>query len=92
MNASNSFKSSVVVALDDIQLQTAFDRGTTRAVNGRISAMGETSAAPELRAQARAARLRALNQLPELLDTLERNVTANGAVWEGRTPPGETAA
>lgn len=78
MNPAQSFKSSVVIALDDIQLQTALDRGTTRAVNGRISAMGETGAAPELRAQARAARLRALNHLPELLETLERNVTANG--------------
>ena len=75
-----SFKDSVVIALDDIQLQTALDRGTTRAVNGRISAMGETTGAPALRAQARAARLRALNQLPDLLETLEHNVTANGGV------------
>jgi L-lactate dehydrogenase complex protein LldF len=78
MHATRDFKSSVVIALDDIQLQTALDRGTTRAVNGRTTAMSETSAAPALRAQARAARLRALNRLPELLDTLERNVTANG--------------
>jgi L-lactate dehydrogenase complex protein LldF len=73
-----SFKAEVVIALDNIQLQTALDRGTTRAVNGRVAAMGETSAAPELRAQARAARLRALNTLPEALETLERNVKANG--------------
>ena len=53
---SNAFKSSVVIALDNIQLQTALDRGTTRAVNGRIAAMGETATAPELRALARAAR------------------------------------
>jgi L-lactate dehydrogenase complex protein LldF len=82
-NPSTQFKQSTVIALQDIGLQTALDRGTTRAVNGRISAMGETTDSPMLRQQARAARLRALNRLPELLEELERNVTANGGevVW-----------
>jgi hypothetical protein len=30
-----NFMSSAVIALQDIQLQTALDRGTTRGVNGR---------------------------------------------------------
>ncbi len=40
--------------------------------------MLETAGAAPLRQQAREARLRALNQLPELLEQLERNVVANG--------------
>jgi L-lactate dehydrogenase complex protein LldF len=75
-----AFKHSATIAIGDIQLQTALDRGTTRAVNGRISAMGETVHAARLRAQAREARLRALNTLPELLEQLERNVCAHGGV------------
>lgn len=73
-----NFMSSVVIALQDIQLQTALDRGTTRGVNGRIAAMGETTDANVLRRQGRLARERALNALPDLLEQLERNVVANG--------------
>ena len=72
------FKDLATIAIGDIQLQTALDRGTTRAVTGRINAMAETVDAGALRAQARAARLRALNHLPELLVQLERNVIVNG--------------
>lgn len=75
---TKEFTHSAVVALADIQLQTALDRGTTRGVNNRIAAMGETTDAAALRHQARLARERALNRLPELLELLERNVTANG--------------
>lgn len=73
-----SFTQAAFVALNDIQLQTALDRGTTRAVNGRIGAMIETSNADALRRQARHARERALNDLPNLLEQLERNINANG--------------
>ncbi|MCS7056568.1 MAG: LutB/LldF family L-lactate oxidation iron-sulfur protein [Thermoflexales bacterium] len=72
------FFHSVTIALNDIQLQTALDRGTTRGVNARIAAMGETTDAAALRHQARLARERALNRLPDLLEQLERNVIANG--------------
>ncbi len=72
------FRESVIVALEDIQLQTALERGTTRGVNSRLAAMGETTNPGALRHQARLARERALNRLPELLEQLERNVIANG--------------
>ncbi len=74
----DSFKSATIIALDDIQLQTALDRGTTRAVNGRINAMSETTDAQALRQQAARARERALNKLPELLEQLEANVIKHG--------------
>jgi len=72
------FSQSVTIALADIQLQTALDRGTTRGVSARIGAMAETTDAAALRHQARLARERALNRLPDLLEQLERNVIANG--------------
>ncbi|BCX03772.1 MAG: lactate utilization protein B [Candidatus Roseilinea sp.] len=72
------FSRSVTIALNDIQLQTALDRGTTRGVNARIAAMAETTDANALRHQARLAREHALNHLPDLLEQLERNVTVNG--------------
>ncbi len=74
----DNFTQASIIALKDIQLQTALDRGTTRGVNARIAAMGETTDAAALRHQARLARERALNNLPDLLEQLERNVTANG--------------
>ncbi len=78
MSRTDQFSRSVTVALSDIQLQTALDRGTTRGVNGRITAMDETTDADALRHQARLAREHALNHLPDLLEQLERNVIANG--------------
>lgn len=74
----DNFKSASVVAIHDIQLQTALDRGTTRAVNGRLTAMGETTDAQVLRQQAARVRERALNRLPELLEQLEANVIKRG--------------
>jgi L-lactate dehydrogenase complex protein LldF len=74
----DNFTRSAVIALHDIQLQTALDRGTTRGVNNRIAAMGETTDAAKLRHQARLARERALSRLPDLLEQLERNVIVNG--------------
>src|SRR5258706_3181603 len=77
---SNDFIHNSTVALKDITLQTAIDRATNRAVNGRITAMGETTDAPALRQQARHARLRALQNLPDLLEQLETNLTARGVI------------
>ncbi|PJF46877.1 MAG: iron-sulfur cluster-binding protein [Candidatus Thermofonsia Clade 3 bacterium] len=78
MSRTAQFSQAVTVALSDIQLQTALDRGTTRGVNARIAAMVETTDADALRRQARLAREHALNHLPDLLEQLERNVIANG--------------
>lgn len=75
---TRTFAQSAFIALKDIPLQTALDRGTARAVAGRVSAMGETTDAEALRLQARRARLDALARLPELLEQFEAAVNANG--------------
>ncbi|MBZ0291254.1 MAG: iron-sulfur cluster-binding protein [Anaerolineae bacterium] len=75
---SNKFVQSATIALEDIQLKTALDRSTANANHGRIHAMGETTDAYSLRQQARGAKLRALSELPDLLEKMENNVTANG--------------
>ena len=74
----DNFNQASFIAIQDIQLQTALDRGTTRAVNGRLTAMDETTDAQALRQQGARARERALNRLPELLEQLEANVISNG--------------
>lgn len=75
---ANQFNKSAVIALEDIQLQTALDRGTGNADSRRRVAIGELPHAHALRQQGRAARLRALNELPDLLETLEANITKRG--------------
>src|SRR5258708_3335772 len=75
---SNAFVDSSTIALHNITLQTALDRGTTNAVNNRVRAMGETTDAAALRAQGRGARLRALSNLPDLLEQAEARLQANG--------------
>jgi L-lactate dehydrogenase complex protein LldF len=75
---ANRFVESATTAIRDRVLQTALDRGTTHALNGRINAMSEVTDAAALRQQARAARLRALHSLPDLLEMLERKLTARG--------------
>lgn len=75
---ANEFPQSAVIALDDITLQTALDRGTGNADGRRRLVMAELPHAEALRQQARQARLRALHDLPELLEQMEANVTANG--------------
>lgn len=77
-NTANQFVHSATIAIQDITLQTALDRGTARGVNGRIAAMAETTDAAKLRAQGRAARLRALHKLPDLLEQLEAKLIARG--------------
>lgn len=75
---ANHFQESAVIALNDIHLQTALDRGTGNADGRRRTTMGELPLAPALRQQGRASRLRALHDLPELLEQMEANVTAAG--------------
>ncbi len=76
---ANNFRQSATVALQDITLQTALDRGTANGVNNRIRGMSDTTDAGALRQQARMARLRALNSLPDLLEEFEANITSRGA-------------
>ena len=75
---ANQFHQSAVIAIEDIALQTALDRGTGNAMKSRRAVMGELPHAYELRQQARGAKLRALHDLPELLEKMEANVTAAG--------------
>lgn len=75
---SNDFKHNATIALQNATLQTALDRGTTNSVNSRIRAMAETTDAAALRQQARMARLRALNSLPDLLEQFETNIASRG--------------
>ncbi|MDX2161759.1 MAG: LutB/LldF family L-lactate oxidation iron-sulfur protein [bacterium] len=75
---ANNFTQSAVIALEDIHLQTALDRGTGNADSRRRAVMAELPHAPALRQQGRAARLRALNELPELLEQAESQLTQRG--------------
>ncbi len=75
---ASQFKESAIIALKDITLQTALERGTGNADGRRREVMGELPHAQALRQQARGARLRALHDLPDLLEQMEANVTANG--------------
>ncbi len=77
---ANQFLRSAASALDDVQLKTALDRGAKRADADRVAALAETVDAAALRQQGRGARLRALDSLPELLEQMERSVTARGGV------------
>ncbi len=77
-NKANNFIASASIAVQDTNLRTALERGTSRAVNGRLAAFAETTDASALRQQGHAARERALNSLPELLETLERKLVARG--------------
>lgn len=74
----NKFMDSAVIALEDIQLKTAVTRATTNANTGRIAAMEELDRPEDLRQQGRAARLRGLHDLPDLLEQVEEKVTAAG--------------
>ncbi len=75
---SNQFQEHAIIALDDIQLQTALERGTGNADGRRRQVFAELDDGYQLRMQARGAKLRALADLPDLLEQMERNVTAKG--------------
>lgn len=77
-NAANQFHQSAVIALQDITLHGAVERATGTADGRRRNVIGELPHLPELRQQGRASRLRALHDLPELLEQMEANVTAAG--------------
>src|SRR5438046_788562 len=76
--SSNEFIHSATIALKDIQLQTALDRSLPRSVAHRIEAWKETTDAQALRQQGRNAKLRALHDLPDMLEALEANLVAKG--------------
>lgn len=75
---ANQFKQAAVIALEDIQLKTALDRGTRTADRARLVTMEETTDHQALRQQGRGAKLRALADLPDLLEQIEAKVTERG--------------
>ncbi len=77
-NTANQFHDSAVVALQDITLHHALERATGAADSRRRGMLDELPHTPALRQQGRGAKLRALHDLPELLEQLEANVTAAG--------------
>ncbi len=74
----NDFEHAAVIALEDIQLQTAIKRATGNVEVRRREAMAELPDAQGARQQGRGAKLRALHDLPEMLEQLEANIIANG--------------
>jgi L-lactate dehydrogenase complex protein LldF len=74
----NRFQESAIIAIEDIQLQTALDRGTGNADGRRRLVMAELDDAYALRQQGRGAKLRALDDLPDLLEQIESKITARG--------------
>jgi L-lactate dehydrogenase complex protein LldF len=74
----SQFMEHAVIALEDIQLRTALERGTGNADGRRRQVMAELDTSAALRAQARGARLRGLAELPDMLEQMEQNVVANG--------------
>jgi len=71
------YKVRVRQALGDEALRTALDRATEQLSGRRADAMAAVDA-PRLRDEARRIREYAIDHLPELLEQLERNLTANG--------------
>ncbi len=76
---ANQFNASALIALKDIPLGQAVRRNTGRTNAARASMLAETTDAAALRQQARAAKLRALHDLPELLEQIEAHLTTRGA-------------
>lgn len=76
--SSNAFIQSATIAIQDIQLQTALDRGLGDSTAKRVRSVDETTDGYALRQQGRNAKLRALDQLPETLELLEARLTAKG--------------
>lgn len=74
----NQFSEHAVIALEDIQLKTALTRGTGNADGRRRQVMAELDNPQGLRQQGRGAKLRALADLPDLLEQMEHKVLANG--------------
>jgi L-lactate dehydrogenase complex protein LldF len=74
----NKFMESAVIAIEDIQLQTALERGTNNADGRRRTVMAELDDAHAIRQQGRGAKLRALADLPDLLELMERNIRTRG--------------
>ena len=75
---ANQFPKEATIALGNIAVRGAVER-STRYVNDRVSQMqAEMPEYAALRQQGRGAKLRALQQLPEMLEQFESRLAANG--------------
>ncbi len=74
----NQFKQSALVAMDDEQLQTALKRATDNVEISRREKLDELPDVQGARQQGRGAKLRALHDLPELLEQLESRIAQQG--------------
>lgn len=74
----NRFMESARIALDNIPLKTAIARATVNTNTARTAATAELDDHEAVRQQGRAAKLRALHDLPELLEQVEHIVTESG--------------
>ena len=73
---SNDFVQNATIAIQDIHLQTALDRSLGNAPARRLAAWNETTDPQALRQQGRNGKLRALRDLPEMLEMLEAKLIA----------------
>jgi L-lactate dehydrogenase complex protein LldF len=72
------FKERVAIALEDKHLKTALSRATGRMSGQRLNAMTAVDG-QQLRNQVRQMKEYVIRHLPDLLEQLESNLTANGA-------------
>ena len=73
---SKDFVQNATIAIQDIHLQTALDRSLGNAPARRLAAWNETTDPQALRQQGRNGKLRALRDLPEMLEMLEAKLIA----------------
>jgi L-lactate dehydrogenase complex protein LldF len=78
IDLTRPYKTRVHDALENRHLKSALERATARFNSSRVSAMGAVDGAL-LRDQVRQMKEHVLRNLPELLEQLEANLTANGA-------------
>ncbi|OUC07592.1 (Fe-S)-binding protein, partial [Litorilinea aerophila] len=71
------YKERVKLALQNLHLKTALSRSTVRLSSARVAAMTAVDG-QRLRDQTRQMKEYVLRNLPDLLEELERNITANG--------------
>ncbi|MFN2165778.1 MAG: LutB/LldF family L-lactate oxidation iron-sulfur protein [Anaerolineae bacterium] len=77
INLHAPYKNRIDSALNNAHLKTALNRSTGRMSASRVAAMGAVDG-QRLRSQVRQMKEYVLRNLPDLLETLESNLTANG--------------
>ncbi|MGY4492324.1 LutB/LldF family L-lactate oxidation iron-sulfur protein [Pseudomonas sp. TE3610] len=86
------FRARAHTALGDQQLRNNFRKAMDSLMTKRAVAFADPDEREQLRALGNAVRARALSKLPELLETLERNLTRNGVTVHWAETTGEANA